>query len=187
MTQALQLKTEGLTYAEISDRMKVGTPTIKKLIVDALKRNSETTTELVGLIREEELAKLEALSAVEMSKVYKFKESQPFASSTAAVNAAAFAKRMTQLRDAEPAIKIDIVEVKVATRAHFDVISIILSKYIPEEVLGQIEAEVAEYEQNGKLGEMIRAAETEARKLLGDTNLSADDGDDEEETKWQPG
>lgn len=151
---ALRMRAEGYEFEQIGQKIGTKAKAARQLVNEGLALCREENAELAGLAREEELNKLQDLYRVERIKAETFKISQPTVSTHAVKNCIAIARRQTQLRDAEPAIKVDIPALTNAVRNRMQVIAHVLAEYIDAGTLSLILARMRALEESDSLAQI---------------------------------
>lgn len=181
MHTALRLRAIGASFVDIGNELKITSAAARKLVAEGLVLRREESAELADLVREEELNKLADLYKIERVKAEQFKLRRPDISTQAVKTCIAIARRQTQLKDAEPAVKIDIQVLTRAWRTRLDQLAHVLAQYVDADTLALIEASVRMMEEGDDVAQIERRMiEAESEQIDGDEDEDdKDSGDDE--------
>jgi hypothetical protein len=175
MHTALRLRAAGADFEQIGRELKIKAAAARKLVAEGLVLRREESADLADLVREEELNKLADLYKIERVKAEQFKLRRPDISTQAVKTCIAIARRQTQLKDAEPAVKIDVEVLTRAWRTRMDQLAHVIAQYVDPDTLALIEASVRMMEEGDDV------AQIERRVIEADSEHIHQDGDDDED------
>jgi hypothetical protein len=172
---ALRLRAAGADFVQISRELDITPKAARNLVAEGLVLRREESADLAHVVREEELNKLADLYRIERVKAEQFKAVRPDISTAAVKACVAIARRQTQLRDAEPAVKIDVQVLTNAWRTRMDRVVHILARHVDAETLSLVEADICAVEEGDEV------AQIQQRVIEAESERDGDEGDDDED------